>query len=468
MPNPDVVDMLKAIVGPKGWLEGTDTARYTDDPRGRVKGAAELVLRPGTVSEVSAVMAICNDAGVGIIPFGGGTGGANGHLDPMAKHVVMSLERMTRIRSVSAKDSAITVEAGVRLADVQDAAEGIGCIFGLSLASEGSCTIGGNLASNAGGVRTLRYGNARDLCLGLEVVMADGSVLSDLAPLRKNNTGYDLRHLLIGSEGTLGIITAATLKLSPRPQRQDTVFCAVASPEAALDLLNALRVQLGEVVSAFELMSALGLSLAIKHFPELRDPFGAGHQWYVLGDIAGPQDLSERLEGAMAQAFDAGLVKDAVVATSGAQAAALWALRENAFEYNRLEGVLYSSDTSVPLSRIADFVARVEKDLAGHDHSLRANFYGHIGDGNIHVNVFAPEGQRQAYLERDPDAADVIAKIIDTETVACNGSISAEHGIGRARVEALRRYGDPTRLALMRAVKQALDPKGIMNPGALL
>jgi len=465
---PDIAEKLKTISGPKGWLGGPDTARYNEDPRGRVTGAAELILRPDSADKVSHILKTCNDTGTGIIPFGGGTGGANGHLDPCGRHVVLSLERMSRIRSVSASDSAITVEAGVKLCDIHAAADGIGRVFGLSLASEGSCTIGGNLASNAGGVRTLRYGNARDLCLGIEAVMADGSVLSSLAPLRKDNTGYDLRHLLIGSEGTLGIITAATLKLSPATQSRDTMFCAVPSPGADLDLLNTLRDQLGEVVTAFELMSALGLSLALKHFPTLRDPFRDRHDWYVVADIAGPRALSDWLEAALAQAFEAGLIKDAVVAASGAQAADLWALRENAFEYNKLEGVLYSSDTSVPLGQIGDFIDRTARDLAEWDSSLRANFYGHIGDGNIHVNVFAPENARQVFLEHRPDAAARIADIIDTATLDCDGSISAEHGIGRAKVDALKRHGDPVKLAMMRHIKQALDPNGILNPGAVL
>ncbi len=467
MPDADITARLKAITGPKGWLDGADTARYTQDPRGRVAGVAHLVLRPGTVDQVSGILKLCNDAGVGLIPFGGGTGGANGHLDPGGQHVVLSLERLNRITRISAQDASITAQAGVKLCDIHAAADEIGRVFGLSLASEGSCTIGGNLASNAGGLQTLRYGNARDLCLGLEAVMADGSVMRGLSPLHKDNAGYNLTHLLIGSEGTLGVITAATMKLSPKPQCRDTVACAVPSPGAALDLLNLLRDRLGEVVSAFELMSSLGLSLALKHFPDLRDPFAAPHPWYVLADISAPAGSTDRLEAALAQALDAGLVEDAILAASGAQAAALWALRENAFEYNRLERALYSSDTSVPLGRIGAFVAGVQKDLNGWNPRLRANCYGHIGDGNIHVNVFAPEGAHREFLDRHPDAASRIADIIDTATVALGGSISAEHGIGRTRIASLRRHGDPTRLDMMRRIKQALDPNGILNPGAL-
>ena len=467
MLDADITTTLKSITGPKGWLEGNDTTRYTEDPRGRVAGLAHLVLRPGSVAEVSEILMACNNANVGIIPFGGGTGGANGHLDPSGAHVVLSLERLNRVRHISAQDASITVEAGVKLCDIHAAAEDVGRMFGLSLASEGSCTIGGNLASNAGGVQTLRYGNARDLCLGLEAVLADGSVLSCLAPLRKDNTGYDLRHLLIGSEGTLGVITTATLKLSSKPQRRDTMLCAVPSPEAALDLLYALRDHLGDVVSAFELMSSLGLSLALKHFPDLRDPFAASHAWYVLADISAPAGSKDHLEAALAQAFESGLVQDAVLATSGAQAAMLWALRENAFEYNRIERAIYSSDTSVPLSRIGAFVTKVQQDLTGWEASLRVNCYGHIGDGNIHVNVFAAENTHKAFLECHPNATTHIAHIIETATVAFDGSISAEHGIGRTKIECLRRYADPTKLVMMRRIKEALDPNGILNPGAL-
>lgn len=465
--DPNIIGQLKSIVGPNGWLVGTDTARYTEDPRGRIAGATQLVLRPGSVAEVSEILRLCNSTGVGIIPFGGGTGGANGHLDRGGQHVVLSLERMNRIRNVSAEDASITVEAGVTLGKIHEAADEIGCVFGLSLASEGSCTIGGNLASNAGGIQTLRYGNARDLCLGLEAVMADGAVLNDLAPLRKDNTGYDLRHLLVGSEGTLGVITAATLKLSAKPPTCETVACAVPSPMAALDLLHALRAQLGDVVSAFELMSALGMSLALKHFPDLRDPLTDPHPWYVLADISAPEGTKDKLEAVLMAANEAGHLVDAVLATSAAQAAMLWRLRETAFEYNRLEQVIYSSDTSVPLSTIERFVTNVQADLAAWEPSLRVNCYGHVGDGNIHVNVFAAENAHDDFLGRHPNAASHIAEIIEKGTVALGGSISAEHGIGRAKIESLQRHGDPTKLAMMQRIKRALDPNGILNPGAL-
>ena len=465
--DPDVIGQLKSITGPKGWLTGADTTRYTEDPRGRIAGTTPLVLRPGSVAEVSEVLRLCNSARVGIIPFGGGTGGANGHLDPGGKHVVLSLERMNRIRGVSAEDASITVDAGVTLGKVHEAADKIGCVFGLSLASEGSCTIGGNLASNAGGIQTLRYGNARDLCLGLEAVMADGAVLNDLAPLRKDNTGYDLRHLLIGSEGTLGVITAATLKLSARPSTCETIACAVPSPKAALDLLNVLRAHLGEVVSAFELMSALGMSLALKHFPDLRDPFEQSHNWYVLADISAPEGTKDRLETTLMAASEAGHLGDAVLATSANQAATLWRLREAAFEYNKLEKAIYSSDTSVPLSKIDGFVKKVQEDLAAWEPALRVNCYGHVGDGNIHVNVFAAENGHSEFLQHHPNAASDIAAIIERTTVALDGSISAEHGIGRTKIESLQRYGDPTKLAMMQGIKRAFDPNGILNPGAL-
>jgi FAD/FMN-containing dehydrogenase len=468
-PQDTELESLKSIVGPRGWYMGKDTDRYLEDPRGRERGSASIVLCPTHTSQVSEIMKFCNASGIGVIPFGGGTGGALGHMDPTGGGlVVLSLERMKKIRQISAEDDAIVAEAGVILADIQSASDGIDRFFGLSLASEGSCTIGGNLASNAGGIQALRYGNTRDLCLGIEAVMPDGSILNDLHPLRKDNTGYDLRHLLIGSEGTLGVITAASLKLAALPEESVTVMCAVESPRAALALLQHLRRALGDVVSAFELMSELGLNLALKHFPDLRDPFQETHAWYIIATIAGAKGTQDGLEASLAQAFEGELVADGVVSSSNGQSASLWALRERAFEYNKLEGVLYSSDTSVPLSRIGDFVDTTAARLGVLDPGLRANFYGHIGDGNIHVNVFPAEGVAKVnHIAKHPDAAANISHIIDETTHLCGGSISAEHGIGRAKNTTLKQYADPTKLAVMRMIKQAVDSKNIMNPGAL-
>jgi len=460
---------LKDIVGAGAWYVGKDIDRYLEDPRGRAHGSAAIVLCPSDTVTVAKIIRFCNENRIGVIPFGGGTGGSLGHIDTSGGQLlILSLERMKRIRQISAEDDVIVAEAGVILADIQTEADNIGRIFGLSLASDGSCTIGGNMASNAGGIQTLRYGNARDLCLGIEAVMPDGSILNALQPLRKDNTGYDLRHLLIGSEGTLGVITAATLKLAPKPDQDVTMMFAVESPAAALALLHRLRRDLGEVVSAFELMSSLGLSLALRHFPDLRDPFKKSYGWYVIADLAFASGLSRGIEKCLEGIFEKDLVLDGVVSSSNTQSKALWNLRERAFKYNKYEGALYSSDTSVLLGKIAEFVDQTRSALLLYDPHLRVNFYGHIGDGNIHVNVFPQDGtSKSEHLDQQPAAISGIATIIHEETNTCGGSISAEHGIGRAKTATLKQYCDPTKLAVMRALKKALDPNNIMNPGAI-
>ena len=468
-PDAALLDHLKSLAGAGGWLAPEDAARFFVDPRNRFSGGASLVLRPTTTDQVAAIIAACAAARVGVTPFGAGTGAVAGHLDIADQGVVvLSLDRMRRIRSVDADSDVIIAEAGCVLDDIHAAAEAAGRRFGLSLASSGSCTIGGNLATNAGGVRTLRYGNMRDLCLGVEAVMADGRVFRGAQALRKDNTGYDLSHLMIGSEGTLGVITAAALKLAPRPEESVTLMAAVADPAAALALLHALRGRMGEVVSAFELMSRLGVSLATRHFPEERDPFGQPHQWYALVDLEGRGGLQNDMEAVMAEVMAEDLIIDAVVASSTAQARSLWLLRELAHDYNQMEGAFCSSDTSVPLSRIGSFVAKATSEIARLDPDIRANCYGHIGDGNIHVNLFAPEGvSKQAFLAANPTVNDDARMIINEVTHAEGGSISAEHGIGRLKTEDLRRYADPTKLSMITAIKNALDPLGIMNPGAV-
>ncbi|WP_235871486.1 FAD-binding oxidoreductase [Shimia sediminis] len=458
-----------AIVGPKGWFAPADGGRYFDDLRGVFKGVAELILRPASTKEVSEILAHCNTHGIGVVPFGAGTGGASGHINVSQRPVVvLSLERMNKIRSSNLDDDTITAEAGVVLADVQAAADAAGRRFGLSLASEGSCTIGGNLASNAGGIQVLRYGNARDMCLGVEAVMPDGAVLNALHPLRKNNTGYDLRHLLIGSEGTLGVITAACLKMSPKPAESITVMGALSSPKSALELLHQIRDALGEVVTGLELMSHLGLSLALKHFPDSRAPFAEPHEWYGLVQVEGSKGTRDALEEVLGRAFEAGGLLDAVIAESETQANDLWSLRERAYEYNKMEGVVVSSDTSVPLGKIASFIARCQAGISDLHEGLRVNCYGHIGDGNIHVNVFPPQSvSREDFRTESSAIIQSVYRLINDITHDCGGAISAEHGIGRARIDDLQRYGDPTKLTLLRQIKTAIDPKNILNPGAL-
>lgn len=468
-PDSGFLDGLKSIVGPKGWIAPEDAGKYFADPRERFHGSAALVVLPSTTQEVSQVVAACNNAGIGIIPFGGGTGGVAGHMEIAGgSPVVLSSERMNAIRSVNTDDETIVAEAGCILATIQEIARQNNRRFGLSLASEGSCCIGGNLASNAGGVQVLRYGNSRDLCLGIEAVLPDGSILNDLKPLRKDNTGYDLRHLLIGSEGTLGIITAAALKLSPQPDEAVTFMCTVASPAAAIALLHAIRDTLGDTVTAFELMSGFGIELATRHFERLRDPFASRHDWYALVDIEGARGIRGHLEDVLERELERGTFSDAVIAESEGQSQSLWQLRELAFEYNQKEGAICSSDTSVPISQIETFIEQTDAALRSLDPGLRANRYGHIGDGNIHFNVFPPLGvSKPAYLQTHPDIRETTRMLINETTRHCGGSISAEHGIGRLKQSDLETYADPTKLAVMRAIKRALDPNNIMNPGAL-
>lgn len=463
------LDHLKSIVGPKGWIAPTDAGKYFADPRDRFRGSAALIVLPSTTGEVSQIVASCNETGIGIIPFGGGTGGVAGHMEiDGGLPIVLSTERMNAIRTVNRVDEIVVAEAGCILADVQEIAQRNNRRFGLSLASEGSCSIGGNLASNAGGVQVLKYGNSRDLCLGIEAVLPDGSVLDDLKPLRKDNTGYDLRHLLIGSEGTLGIITAAALKLSPQPDEVVTFICAVPSPAAAIALLHSIRDRLGDTVTAFELMSGFGIELATRHFKTLRDPFDRRHDWYALVDVEGYRGIRGRLEEMLTHEFEQETFSDAVIAASENQRSSLWELRERAYEYNQKEGALCSSDTSVPISQIEAFIRQTDEAVRSLDPDLRCNRYGHIGDGNIHFNIFPPRGvSKHTYVQSHPDIRETARMLINETTRNCGGSISAEHGIGRLKVADLESYADPTKLAMMRLIKNAVDPNQIMNPGAL-
>ena len=466
----DVLDQLKAIVGASGWKTGTDAARFFEDPRDRFEGQASLVLLPETTEEVSKIVRLCNETGTGIIPYGGGTGVVAGQLSPdSADAVIVSLQRMNKVRSIDPEDFAMVVEAGCILENVHAAAAEHNLMFPLSMASKGSCTIGGNLATNAGGIQVLRHGNARDLCLGIEAVLANGDVVSELAPLRKNNTGYDLRHLLIGSEGTLGIITAATLVLKPVDAENVTAFCALKSPTDALKLFDRLRRALGESLNGMELMSRFGVDLVLKHFDQLRSPLEGSHDWYLLADFAGAHGLASQVEETLAAAFEAGLLDDAALASSEGQRQAIWEMRENTPEANRITGAICSSDTSVPLAKIGDFISGCHDAIDQIVPGLRVNSYGHIGDGNIHHNVFPPEGTTKVEFVKDnPGVIEAVRNAINDVTVACGGSISAEHGIGRLKRKDLVRYGAPTKIAAIRSIKSALDPRGILNPGALV
>jgi FAD/FMN-containing dehydrogenase len=451
---------------PDGTIS-TPEPRHLEEPRGRWTGQGTVLARPRIVEEVAVMVRACATARVGIVPWGGGTGLVGGQLmADGAAPVILSLERMTAIRAIYPEENVLIAEAGAILADLQAAASGVDRLFPLSLASEGSARIGGNLATNAGGVNVLRYGNARDLCLGLEAVLPDGSILHGLKRLRKDNTGYDLRNLLIGSEGTLGVITAASLRLFPVPAEQGAALLVVPGPAAALELLALSRDRLGEGISAFELMHRRGLEFLAETMPEVRQPFTLMPEWMVLIDLGlgAGQSVPEALAGLFEAALARGLVSDGVIAGSTAERAQFWAVREAIPLANRKISAVSSHDISLPLGEIANFIPRAEVALAKLG-DWRINCFGHLGDGNLHYNVFPPKGKTRAEYE---DRREAIKTLVHDLVHAAGGSVSAEHGIGRLKVGDLERYGDPAKLAAMRAIKAALDPVGIMNPGAVL
>jgi len=442
-------------------------ARYLEDPRGRWHGEAGAVARPRSVTEVAVIVRACAAARVGIVPWGGGTGLVGGQLMPSGPApVVLSLERMAALRGAYPDENALVVEAGMILSDVQAEAAKLGRMFPLSLASQGTCRIGGNLASNAGGLNVLRYGNARDLCLGLEAVLPDGTIWNGLTRLRKDNAGYDLRHLMIGSEGTLGVITAASLRLYPVPAASVVAMLAVPGPEAALRLLTLASARLPGMISAFELIGRMGFDFLAEVMPDLQAPFGPVPEWMVLVELGLPASLAP--EATMAalydEASDAGLVTDGVIATSDAQATALWHLREAIPEANRRIGAVSSHDISLPLSAVPEFIAKAPAALAKLG-AWRINCFGHLGDGNLHYNVFPAQGRSRSDHENTRDA---VKACVHDMVHAMGGSVAAEHGVGRLKTADLAKYGDPGKLAAMRAIKAALDPHGIMNPGAVL
>ncbi len=451
---------------PEGALRPPE-ARHLTEPRGRWQGRAGALVLPRSTAEVATIVRLCAEAGVGIVPYSGGTGLVGGQIAAgVGLPILIGFERMAAIRSADATEAVLVAEAGAILADVQAAAEAAGMLFPLSLASEGSARIGGLLATNAGGVNVLRWGNMRDLCLGVEAVMADGRVLSGLKRLRKDNAGYDLRHLLIGSEGTLGIITAAALRLVPRPGARSAAMLAVRDPEAALGLLRIAQDEASGMVSAFEIIHRCGFDFIARTMPDLRTPFAEPPEWSVLVEIGTPATLDP--EALMLALFErggaAGLALDGVLAASDAQRAALWAVREAIPEANRRIGAVSSHDISVPLGAIPEFIREGGAALARIDR-FRVNCFGHLGDGNLHYNVFPIEGRTRADHEHQRAA---IKGALHDLAHALGGSVAAEHGVGRLKVGDLERYGDPTKLAAMRAIKDALDPRGILNPGAVL
>ncbi|WP_088344968.1 MULTISPECIES: FAD-binding oxidoreductase [Rhodomicrobium] len=466
-PSADTIRAFTAIVGEKYALtDGNDQAPYLTEWRRLYQGKTPLILRPGSTEEVSRIMALASETGTAIVPQGGNTGLVGGQI-PFDTEVVLSLQRMNRIRSVDPRGNVLIAEAGVTLAGVQKAAEEAGRLFPLSIGSEGSCQIGGNLATNAGGLQVLAYGNARNLVLGLEVVLPDGRVWDGLRALRKDNTGYDLRDLFIGSEGTLGIITAAVLRMLPQPKSKATAYAALPDLDAAarfFELANDLGA--GEL-TAFELMPRIGIDFVLRHVEGTRDPMTAEHPWYALIELASqrPDEAQARAESLLMQGVEAGYVSDAVVAASLTQAGDFWRLREMLSEVQLYEGGSIKSDVSVPVAALPEFLARATEIVTKLVPGCRPVPFGHYGDGNIHYNVSQPEGaDKAAFLARWDEVTHAINEVV----LELGGSISAEHGIGRMKRDLLPEVKAPLEIELMRRIKSAFDPLGILNPGKLL
>jgi len=462
----DLLARFRAIVGDKhAIMEGDEKAPYLVEERGLYQGNAPLILRPGTAEEVAAICKLANETKTPLVPQGGNTGLVGGQI-PHHGEIVLSLRRLDRIREVDASSSTMTCEAGVILANAHAAAEKEDRIFPLWLGSEGSCTIGGNLSTNAGGIAALSYGVARDLVLGLEVVLADGRILHGLSKLKKDNTGYDLRNLFIGAEGTLGIITAATLKLFPKPRTIETAFVGLASPEAALRLLNLSQASAGAALTSFELIADIAVQFALRHGPGLRAPLSGQHPWYVLMEISSPRDDARALiEGVLEAAMEAGLVDDAVIASSLDQRKAFWTLREVISPAQKPEGGSIKHDVSVPVAAVPQFIAEADAAVTKLMPGARPVAFGHLGDGNIHYNVSQPVGaDKAAYLARWHEVSDAVHAIV----LKHGGSISAEHGIGVLKRDELPHVKDAVALDLMRALKRTLDPLDILNPGKVV
>jgi FAD/FMN-containing dehydrogenase len=467
-----LLETLRSIVGPTHVITEGDMTAWEQDWRRRVQGKALAVVRPGNTAEVAAVVRACAAAKTAIVPQGGNTGLALGSTpDASGTQIVLSLTRMNAVRNVDAANLTMTAEAGCILQHLQEVARKSGLLFPLSLAAEGSCTLGGNLGTNAGGTQVVRYGNTRDLCLGLEVVTAQGEVWSGLKGLRKDNTGYDLRDLFIGSEGTLGIITAACMKLYPQPAAQLTAWAAVPSMEHAVQLLGMAHQQLGAGLTGFEVMGQLSLSLVGRHMPQLRVPFlgQGGAPWCVLlenSDSESEHHARSRFEALLQAALDSGCVTDAVVAENLTQARQLWHIRESIPLAQAQEGLNIKHDISVPISRIPAFVAHTDALLQSRIPGVRVVNFGHLGDGNLHYNVQAPADCDAKAFVRDHEAQ--VNHIVYEAVAEFGGSFSAEHGIGQLKADALQHYQSPVALSMMRAIKHALDPQGIMNPGRVL
>ena len=473
-----LIERLSAIVGTENVLtDAAAMAPYLVDWRGRYHGAARCIVRPDNAEEVAAIVRVCLAAGVPIVPQGGNTSHCGASVpDTSGTAVIVSLSRMNRIREVDAANNTMTVEAGCVLQTIQAAARAAGRLFPLSLAAEGSCQIGGNLSTNAGGVQVLRYGNARELALGLEVVLPSGEIWHGLRGLRKDNTGYDLKQLFIGAEGTLGIITAAVIKLFPLPGAVATAWLSIDSPAAAVRLLGELQARFGAALTACELISDISLGLVLKHIPGAQPPLAASPDdphasctpWHLLIELSGTgeeADLRAACEAFLAAALEKGWIDDAVLAQSGEQAARLWDLRERLSEAQKIEGFSIKHDVSVPVSRIGEFVERAGAALQAAYPGIRIVAFGHVGDGNLHYNQSKPEaGENAEFMAAQPDVNRIVHDIVD----ALGGSISAEHGIGQLKRGELAHYKSAVEMEMMRAIKRTFDPLGLMNPGKVL
>jgi D-lactate dehydrogenase (cytochrome) len=468
--SPDIIARLKQIVGPRGFIDDpAEIAPYLVEQRNLYHGATPLVLRPAKTEEVAAIVKACAAAHVPVVPQGGNTGLCGGGVPPEdGRAVVVALGRMNRVRNIDPVDFTITVEAGCILADLQKAAESADRLFPLSLGAEGSCQIGGNLSTNAGGIGVLHYGNTRDLCLGLEVVLPDGQVWNGLRGLRKDNTGYALKHLFIGAEGTLGIVTAATMKLFPRPREIETAFLGLHKVEDAMALFARAREASGDQLTAFELIPRIGLDIAIEHVPGIADPLARAFPWYVLTEVSSSREaggLRDALERFLGETMESGLVADGAIAASTAQARAFWRIREGLVEAQIPEGGGIKHDVSVPVSQVANFILRASAAVTATLPGIRPVAFGHVGDGNVHFNLLEPVGaDRTQFLGRWEEFNRIVHDIV----ADMDGSISAEHGIGRLKVEELAHYRAALELALMRRIKHAIDPDGTMNPGKVL
>ncbi len=467
MPDKEVLAQFAAIVGQKHALRSdADKEPYLHEWRDKFTGKAALVLCPADTSEVAAIMALASRTRTAIVPQGGNTGLVGGQIpDESGCQIVLSLARLNRIRHVDADNNSMLVEAGCILENIHKAADAAGKFFPLSLASQGSCQIGGNLSSNAGGTAVLAYGTAAELVLGLEIVLADGRIWNGLRALRKDNTGYDLKSLFLGAEGTLGIITAATLKLFAKPAAVETALIALTSPEAALELLHDMNAAGGGELCAFEIMPRIGIEFVLRHIPDMRDPFDAPHQWYVLAEMSGSGDIAACMQAVLESGFEKKAVNDAVIAASESQREDLWRLRHGLSEAQKPEGGSIKHDISVPVSKMPEFIAAASRAVEAFMPGCRPVAFGHMGDGNVHFNVSQPAGmKREDFLARWEDMNAVVHRIV----MDMNGSVSAEHGIGVLKRELMREVKSPVELDMMRVLKQGFDPLGILNPGKLL